>query len=71
MRCDECHKVLINGIGKCLIPMWQNGIPAGFCDKEAYGITTEEGRQQYKGYVPYLACPDHGGPKKKILDEIV
>jgi hypothetical protein len=42
--------------------MWQNGCPAGFCDKSAYGPQTKSGRSIYNGYVPALACPAHGGP---------
>lgn len=64
MRCSKHHKELTDGIGKCSAPMWCNGLPAGFCDEPAYGKPTEEGKRRYKGYVPYLACPNHGGPKR-------
>jgi len=63
MRCGKQHKELTNGKGKCSVPMWQGGIPAGFCNKDAFGEQTEEGKRQYSGYVPGLACPEHGGPK--------
>lgn len=68
------------GIGKCSVPMWMNGCPAGFCDKDAYGEPPP--RQEYRnrftgrwepidggygGYVPALACPNHGGPKVRLF----
>ena len=67
---SECHKKLTNGVGKCSVPMWGGGMPAGFCDDEAYSRQTEEDRQWRDGtnryiYVPALACPAHGGHKKK------
>lgn len=52
-----------NGEGKCSVPMWVAGVPAGFCDATAYG---EQIKNRYK-QLPYcigLACPAHGGPKK-------
>lgn len=73
------HKKLTNGIGKCSVPMWIAGCPAGFCDKDAYGFRPEckefkdpytgqpirfDGK--YSGYVPGLACPIHGGPKEEV-----
>ncbi len=78
-RCCEHHIKLTNGIGKCSVPMWQMGMPAGFCDRDAYGNRPEgktirrwdgfEYRDDglYSGYVPYLACPCHGGPKDPII----
>lgn len=70
------HEKLIGGVGKCSVPMWQCGCPAGFCDKPAYGkrpdgktyrdAYTGEVRRfdgRYNGYVPGLACPAHGGPE--------
>jgi len=80
-RCGEGHKKLdANGVGKCSVPMWMNGIPAGFCNEPAYGkqvkcakwrdgagrLRRTDGR--YDGYVPHLACPGHGGPKEPFLD---
>lgn len=61
--CNEHHKVLNEkGEGKCSVPMWADGFPAGFCDATAYGFPIP-GR--YSGYVGYLACPAHGGPTKE------
>jgi len=68
------HEELTNGVGKCSVPMWCGGLPAGFCDEPAYGerpdcphyrdgtgrLRRTDGR--YDGYVPALACPAHGGP---------
>ena len=75
--CSKHHKELDeNGEGKCSVPMWQNGMPAGFCDEPAYGfplpcetVRDYHGRKVridggYSGYVPFLACPLHGGPEK-------
>lgn len=66
-QCSKHHKELDkNGEGKCSVPMWMNGVPAGFCDDIAYGeLQRFDGK--YSGYVPYLACPAHGGPYKKSL----
>jgi len=60
-RCGEGHKTLTNGKGKCSVPMWCNGIPAGFCNKDAFGPQAEKWRDL--GYAPFLACPGHGGPR--------
>ena len=63
-----------SGVGRCSVPMWAGGCPAGFCDEPAYGtrpeskmwrrydgsLTRDDGK--YDGYVPALACPAHGGP---------
>lgn len=69
------HELGDDGAGKCSVPMWQNGCPAGFCDKPAYGERPECGKfyswaaqryvrvdGRYDGYVPGLACVGHGGP---------
>ena len=74
---SEHHHKLTNGVGKCSVPMWMGGCPAGFCDAPAYGHrpdckmyrdgwTGELKRMdgKYDGYVPGLACPGHGGPSK-------
>ena len=80
MQCSKHHMELDeNGVGKCSVPMWINGIPVGFCDELAYGkpplakyYYDWEGRLRrldglYDGYVPGLACPAHGGPKKELV----
>lgn len=71
------------GEGRCSVPMWCNGMPAGFCDEPAYGERPPcreyrdaygEARRldgKYNGYVPGLACPNHGGPtREKALAEL-
>ncbi len=75
MRSLEHHHKLTNGVGKCSVPTWRMGRPAGFCDAPAYGerppgktyrnvytgeIMRLDGR--YSGHVPGLACEAHGGP---------
>ncbi len=75
--CGPKHKELDEkGEGFCSVPMWRDGIPDGFCDRPAFGKPPEtewirasdnrlvraDGR--YSGYVPFLACPGHGGPEK-------
>lgn len=77
MRLSKWHEELTDGVGKCSVPMWRMGLPAGFCDEPAYGnyIPGETFRNgwtgerqrfdgKYTGYVPALACPNHGGPEK-------
>lgn len=64
-------------VGKCSVPMWMAGCPAGTCGKPAYGVFIPgemfrdawngERRRfdgKWNGYVPDLACPRHGGPDK-------
>jgi len=34
-RIQKHHKELTNGVGKCSVPMWRGGLPAGFCDQPA------------------------------------
>lgn len=70
------HQELTDGVGKCSVPMWCGGMPAGFCDQPAYGVppacemyrdssgTLRRMDGRYDGYVPALACPGHGGPAK-------
>jgi len=71
------HRKLVNGVGRCSVPMWQAGCPAGFCDELAYGerppgetfrnVATGEIQRwdgRYAGYVPGLACQAHGGPSR-------
>lgn len=56
----EHHKRIVHGEGKCSVPMWSGGVPAGFCDLRAYGERVH--LDQYGGYVTGLACEQHGGP---------
>lgn len=77
-RTSPHHHELTNGCGKCSVPMWCGGLPAGFCDKPAYGERPEGQKYRdawtgelrrfdgkYNGYVPGLACPAHGGPEPR------
>lgn len=59
----EHHYTLTNGSGRCSVPKWYEGVPYGFCDKPAYGGRVNKAR--YDGYVPGLACYEHGGPMNK------
>ncbi len=75
-RLNPCHEKLTDGVGKCSIPMWMNGMPAGFCEVDAYG-KQEPGQRRYgkcvaergglwiAGYCGGLACFRHGGPKER------
>lgn len=48
-------KMICGATGKCSVPMWWAGMPAGFCDNPAYG-------EQYEGsLLPYL----YQGPRGK------
>ena len=76
-ECQQEHQDAIDGVlGRCSVPMWTNGCPAGTCDRKAYGerppsrmwMNYSAGRMmredlRYDGYVPGLACPSHGGPE--------
>lgn len=74
MRTSEHHHKLSEGRGKCSVPMY-NAFGECFCDKDAFGERPEGTRikdaytgrtfrldGRYDGYVPGLACTDHGGP---------
>jgi len=64
MACmNKHHQELTDGVGKCSVPMWSGGCPAGFCDLPAYGKQIPQPYRQ--AYAPGLACPFHGGPIKK------
>lgn len=69
------HRELVDGEGLCSVPMWCDGMPAGFCDAPAYG-TPEAGQERYgeyingkwsEAYIPALACYAHGGPRSATL----
>lgn len=67
MQLSDCHKMLDkNGIGRCSVPMWMMGIPAGFCDEPAYG-EQEPNQYRYDGYCGGLACFTHGGPQSRVF----
>jgi hypothetical protein len=80
-QCGPLHlNVGPDGIGRCSVPMWQMGCPAGFCDEPAYGEPPQcvmyrdgwTGRRfrsdgRYDGYVPALACVGHGGPPSRVF----
>lgn len=58
-------------IGKCRVPMWMGGCPAGFCDEKAYGPQYPEKYIKYlrdwagrPAYCSGHACPRHDGPKE-------
>lgn len=69
------------GEGKCSVPMWMGGCPAGTCGERAFGKRPnsrihrawwgdemrEDGR--YNGHVPNLACPMHGGPRERVFKD--
>lgn len=64
---SECHKVMTDGVGRCSVPMWRMGMPAGFCDEPAYGKQKPwrprwPGDQDRPAYAEGLACRAHGGP---------
>lgn len=76
------HHMTVNqdGQGKCSVPMWRAGSPAGFCDAPAFGerphspmrMNYSAGRMmrddnRYDGYVPGLACVCHGGPDARVF----
>lgn len=57
--------------GKCRVPMWTGGGPAGFCDKTAFGpqlpreVLAERNSRYLLDRPAYCfgpCCPDHGGP---------
>lgn len=75
MPADPYTELNEHGFGRCSVPMWMMGSPAGRCDALAYGNRPRcaiyrnaySGREfradgRYDGYVPGLACPAHGGP---------
>ena len=65
MSCiGERHRKIIHGHGLCSVPMWGGGMPAGFCDRPAFGDPTKKWERGDR-YVPALACDRHGGPSLK------
>lgn len=57
--------------GKCRVPMWMAGFPAGFCDVPANGpqlpmevlFWSRAWRAEDRPYCFGPCCPNHGGPK--------
>ena len=58
--------------GKCRVPMWMGGCPAGHCDQEAFGpqypreyLAEKNARYMFDrpAYCHGPCCPAHGGPK--------
>ena len=67
-RCNKKHMELDDdGRGLCSVPMWMGGMPCGFCDNGAFGERVNS--SAYTGYVPFLACPIHGGPKSRVFKD--
>jgi hypothetical protein len=80
---SEHHKTLNeDGIGKCSVPMYMGGMPAGFCDRPAYGersagtewwnyaaqqMMRHDGK--YAGHMSGLACSCHGGPSSRVFKD--
>ena len=76
-ECQQEHDDTIDGVlGRCSVPMWSGGGPAGAGGEKAYGyrppsrewMNHAAGQMmredlRYNGYVPGLACPKHGGPE--------
>jgi len=54
---SEHHKVLTNGIGKCSVPMWIGGYPAGFCDEPAFGKFRTDGQYYTDPFAQTISPP--------------
>lgn len=76
MKLDEL------GQGRCSVPMWSGGCPAGFCDRPAFGVEAKEPlyRDAWTGVqrtmsgrepsnAPGLACAIHGGPSVRLFKD--
>lgn len=58
--------------GKCRVPMWMMGCPAGHCDEQAFGPqlprrVLQHVRGWWHDKLPYCfgpCCPKHGGPRE-------
>lgn len=59
--------------GKCRVPMWMMGLPAGFCGERAFGpqlprpVLAQRDYRYLLDYPPHChghCCPSHGGPKE-------
>lgn len=55
--------------GKCRVPMWMAGVPAGFCDEHGFGpqlpleVLSHDRGWNDSPYCHGPCCPKHGGPK--------
>lgn len=51
--------------GKCNVPMWMMGAPAGFCQKPANGPQLPQALLNWvnRPYCHGHCCPAHGGPQ--------
>lgn len=67
--CNHHQELDASGRGKCSVPMWRMGLPAGFCDAEAYGECPLQTQKQRDFYIPALACPTHGGPASRVFKD--
>lgn len=70
MTQDNGHTAAWEG-GKCRVPMWMGGFPAGFCDQPANGpqlpmevlFWKRAWRREDRPYCTGPCCPNHGGPR--------
>lgn len=61
--------------GKCRVPMFMMGGPAGYCDRRAFGPQLPFQLLKGRGFprqtdVPYChghCCPNHGGPDEGAI----
>jgi len=70
---SEHHLPKAGIVGKCSVPMWIGGYPAGFCDAPAYGEQYRDpflppcwayNRNNKPPFASGLCCESHGGPSK-------
>lgn len=57
--------------GRCQVPMWMGGLPAGHCDRPAFGpqlpdryLNHARGGLFELAYCVGPCCPGHGGPRE-------
>lgn len=58
---SDHHRPKAGVTGKCGVPMWSGGCPAGFCDKEAYSQFSLRVDPKHTPYSAGLRCSAHGG----------
>ncbi len=67
-RISEHHVAKCGVEGKCSRPMWQGGMPGGFCDRPAFGQQYSEGTKHAPPWWSprdrngYVMRPDHAAP---------